>query len=60
LKDINLGEKRLLQVRGEFFNLFNRPNFDLPNGSRGAAAAGMISSTVNDGRVIQVGLRLVY
>jgi len=59
-KQVQLGENRLLQLRGEFFNLLNRPNFDNPNTSRGAAAFGQISDTVNDGRFIQVGLRLVF
>lgn len=60
LKDFHFTEQRLLQLRGEFFNILNRPNFGLPNGSRGAAAFGRISSTVNDGRFIQIGLRLVF
>lgn len=60
LKDFRFREGRYLQLRGEFFNAFNRANFGLPNGSRGAAAFGRISGTVTEGRVIQIGLRLVY
>lgn len=59
LKDFRFSEQRYLQVRGEAFNLANRPNFGLPNGSRGNAAFGLISSS-QDGRVLQIGLRLVY
>lgn len=59
LKDFRFTEECFLQVRGEAFNLLNRPNFGLPNGSRGNAAFGRINSS-QDGRVIQIGLRLVY
>ncbi|MFN7936428.1 MAG: TonB-dependent receptor [Bryobacteraceae bacterium] len=59
LKDFRFSEKRYLQLRGEAFNLLNRPNFGLPNGSRGNAAFGRISSS-QDGRVMQIGLRFVY
>ncbi|MDZ4801913.1 MAG: carboxypeptidase regulatory-like domain-containing protein [Bryobacteraceae bacterium] len=60
LKNFGFGEQRYVQLRGEFFNALNRPNFGLPNTSRGAAAFGTISSTANEGRIIQIGLRLVY
>ncbi|QOY89388.1 TonB-dependent receptor [Paludibaculum fermentans] len=60
LKDFHFTEQRFLQLRGEFFNVLNRPNFALPNGNRGAAAFGRISGTVNDGRFIQIALRLVF
>ncbi len=60
LKAFHLTESKYLQLRGEFFNVLNRPNFGLPNTSRGNAAFGQIGSTVNDGRFIQIGLRFVY
>jgi hypothetical protein len=60
LKDFHVTESKYLQLRGEFFNVLNRPNFGLPNTSRGNAAFGQIGSTVNDGRFIQIGLRFVY
>jgi len=59
LKDFRFSESRFLQLRGEAFNLANRPNFGLPNGSRGNANFGRIASS-QDGRVIQIGLRFVY
>jgi hypothetical protein len=31
IKDTALGERANLQFRAEFFNIFNRTNFDLPN-----------------------------
>ncbi len=60
LKDFHLTESKYLQLRGEFFNVLNRPNFGLPNTSRGNAAFGQIGNTANDGRFIQIGLRFVY
>jgi hypothetical protein len=60
LKEIKFSESGLLQLRGEMFNAFNRPNFNIPNGSRGNAAFGQISSTINPGRFLQFGVRLVY
>jgi hypothetical protein len=35
-----------LQFHGEFFNLFNHPQFDLPNAIIGNPNAGRISATV--------------
>jgi hypothetical protein len=43
-----------------FFNAFNRPNFGLPNNQRGNPAFGRISTTVNDGRIIQFGLKVTF
>jgi len=60
LKNWRFKERAALQLRGEFFNLLNRPNFGLPNGQRGNPAFGQINSTVGDGRVVQLGLRLTY
>jgi hypothetical protein len=59
LKNFRIREKSYAQFRGEFFNLFNRPNFGLPNPSRGSAAFGTISGAAA-GRFLQVGLRIVY
>jgi len=60
LKDFHLTEKRYVQFRSQFYNLFNRPNFANPNGSRGNAAFGQISSVVNGGRFIQLSLRFLF
>jgi hypothetical protein len=58
-KDFHV-EKQTVQFRSSFFNIFNRPNFGVPNGSRGSATFGQISSTVNQGRFIQLGLRYMF
>lgn len=60
LKTWRFRERFGLQIRGEFFNLLNRPNFAMPNGQRGNPAFGQISNTVNDARVVQLGLKLTY
>ena len=46
------------QVRAEFFNLTNTPNFANPNRFYDAGSAfGVISSTLNNPRIIQLALR---
>ena len=37
-------EGHRVQIRGEFFNLFNHPNFDLPNDTFGASTFGEVLS----------------
>jgi hypothetical protein len=59
-KTARVTEKINLQFRGEFFNIFNHPQFDLPNGTIGSASAGKISSTVGSPRDIQFSLRLSF
>ena len=72
-KDFAFREALKLQFRWEVFNIFNHPNFALPNGfvSPGSTSAGEISQTPdvaqgNPGlggggpRVMQVGLRLQF
>jgi len=60
LKEFPIRERRRLQFRGEFFNLFNHPQFDLPNTSIGSPNAGRISATVGSPRDIQFSLRLQF
>jgi len=44
-KSMALGsEKHRLQFRGDFFNLFNHPNFDVPNHVLGVANFGSVLS----------------
>jgi hypothetical protein len=51
-------EWRLL-LRAEAYNLSNTPQFDEPQRNFTSPAFGKITNTLNDGRVMQVGLRLV-
>jgi len=59
-KQFPITEKLRLQFRGEFFNLFNHPQFDLPNPTIGSPSAGVISGTVGTPRDIQFSLRLFF
>jgi hypothetical protein len=59
-REVPIAERARIQFRGEFFNIFNHPQFDLPNATIGSAAAGVISSTVGSPRDIQLSLRLMF
>lgn len=59
LKNIGLTERLKLQFRAEAFNLFNRPNFDLPDNFVGSPSFGSISSAQSP-RHIQFGLKLLF
>jgi len=70
-KTFQLSERFGLSFRSEFFNIFNHPNFNLPNvgsggGSSGAgfvnvAGGAAITQTVPDNqREIQFGLKLLF
>ena len=59
LKSFAISEHKSFELRGEFFNAFNRPNFGLPAASRGAANFGAIAGS-RDGRIVQIGLRFIY
>lgn len=66
VKKTGLGEKKTVEFRAEFFNLFNTPNFGLPvqdlflpsGAVRGNA--GRITGTVNTSRQIQFGLKFAF
>ncbi len=62
------GKGGALEFRVEAFNVFNRPNFSIPNrvvftGVEGEApltTAGQITSTVNDARQMQLGVKIKF
>jgi hypothetical protein len=58
-KNITINEKVRLQVRGEFFNIFNHPNFGYPNPSVGSGPFGSIASA-SPGRIIQVAAKVLF
>jgi hypothetical protein len=58
-KNIRIHETRKFQVRGEFFNLFNRPNLGQPNASLISSAFGRILSA-GPARQIQVALKYSF
>jgi hypothetical protein len=56
-------ERFNLEFRGEIFNLFNRVQFGPPNNSITTAAnptTGIITTQVNQPRLVQLALRLVF
>jgi len=59
LKSTHFGENRRTEFRAEFFNLFNHPNFNLPNGTVNSPAFGTITQA-KDARQIQLGLKLYF
>jgi hypothetical protein len=60
LKNSNITERLNLQFRAEFFNLFNRAQFNPPNTSCCGAQFGVISNQYNLPRIIQFGLKLTF
>lgn len=53
-------EKMGIEFRAEFFNLFNHPQFGPPNESAGSNTFGFVTSTVNNPRLIQFGLKFAF
>ena len=59
VKNTHLTESVNLQFRVEAFNLFNHPNFNLPDNFLGSPTFGQISSA-RDPRHLQFGLKLLF
>jgi hypothetical protein len=59
MKNTQLTERLNLQFRAEAFNLFNHPNFNLPDNFLGSPTFGRISSA-RDPRHLQFGLKLLF
>lgn len=59
VKQAVLSEGKTLQFRAEFFNFFNRPNFDLPDIFVGSPTLGRIASAQSP-RHIQFGLKFIF
>jgi hypothetical protein len=59
-KEFRVSGKVRLQFRAECFNLFNTPQFDLPNATIGAANAGTITGLVGTPRQLQFGLKALF
>jgi hypothetical protein len=59
MKYFNLTEGKRLQFRSEFFNAFNHPNFDLPNGNIGTTNFGQVLGA-RDPRILQFALKFEF
>jgi len=63
LKKTSITERFNLEFRGEVYNLFNRVQFGMPNTqvtTTANATTGYITKQVNQPRLIQLALRLVF
>lgn len=60
LKDTRISERFSTELRAEFYNVFNHPNFSPPNGSLIPGQFGRIGGTDVYARVIQFGLKLFF
>jgi hypothetical protein len=56
----HLGEKRSLNFRGEFFNVFNHPDFGIPINNKDFGPAFGQIATVGDPRQVQFSLKLAF
>ncbi|OLC81381.1 MAG: hypothetical protein AUH72_09595 [Acidobacteria bacterium 13_1_40CM_4_65_8] len=59
LRYVNLGSDLRLQLRGEFFNAFNRVNFNNPNTTVSSSSFGRITGA-GSGRVIQLAAKFIW
>jgi hypothetical protein len=60
VKNTTLRERLALQFRAEFFNLTNRVQFGFPGQTLGTPQFGVVSSQVNQPRLVQFSLRLQW
>jgi hypothetical protein len=49
-----------MEMRLEVYNLTNTPQFDEPHRNLTSPAFGKITNTLNEGRIMQWGLRLSF
>jgi hypothetical protein len=57
VKNFRVTERQRLEFRGEFFNLFNRPQFDAPVNTLSSASFGSIQSQLNNPRFVRFALK---
>ena len=58
-KQFAITERSHADLRGEFYNLLNHANFNIPGATLGAADFGVVSSA-RAARTVQVGLRVSF
>ncbi len=59
-KNIRLAERAKLQLRWEVFNVFNRPNFQVPQHILDASDRGEFRLTANEAREMQFAVRITF
>jgi hypothetical protein len=59
-KDFAVRESMSIQFRAEAFNVFNHPQFGIPNADVDTSQAGQISTTVHSSRQLQFGFKFLF
>jgi hypothetical protein len=59
MKDTGVTERVRLQLRFEFFNIFNHSQYNTPDLTVGDALFGAIR-TARDGRISQIALKILW
>ena len=59
-KRFGIGEGRWIEVRSEFFNIFNMVNYGTPDTLFGSATFGRVFNTVSPIRQVQFGLKIIF
>jgi len=59
LKNVRLTESKEIQFRAELFNIFNHPNFRLPDSDISSPAFGQVQAALPP-RLVQFGLKLLF
>jgi hypothetical protein len=57
LKSFRFGESKSLELRGEFFNLFNRPTFGTPSTNIDSSSGAQVTSTLNTSREVELSVK---
>jgi hypothetical protein len=60
IKNFGITESLKVQLRGEFLNAINHPQFDDPNRSPTSSSFSKISSQSNLARNVQLGLKIIF
>ncbi len=60
LKTFQVSEKIGFQLRGDAYNVFNHPIFDLPNSTVGSTLYGRVSNTVTNARILNVSAKIIF
>jgi len=59
-KNLPIGERLKLQLRLETFNLFNHPSFGNPGTDLNGGDFGVITSTANNNRQMQIAVKFLF
>jgi hypothetical protein len=61
VKNTSYGNERgTLQLRADFFNIFNHPTFGTPNSALQTGVFGFSTNTATSERQIQLGARIMF